>query len=72
MSNLISASEAARRWNVPQTTLSRWLIDGRIPGAMKVSSMWLIPDTTKLEDIDIPVMGRPPKEGGNGKQTDDV
>jgi len=63
MSNLISASEAARRMNVVQQTFSRWLRDGRVPGAMKVSNMWLVPDNVTIEDIDTPQMGRPPKNG---------
>ena len=65
MNNLISASEAARRLDVPQPTMSRWLRDGRVPGAIKVSNMWLVPDSITIDDIDIPEMGRPPKTNGN-------
>ncbi len=67
MDNLISASEAARRLNIPQPTMSRWLREGRVPGAMKVSNMWLIPATVTMDEIDTPVMGRPLKNGNNGE-----
>lgn len=71
MNNLISASEAARRLDVPQPTMSRWLRDGRVPGAMKVSNMWLIPESITIDDIDKPEIGRPPKEeNGNGNAAD--
>lgn len=72
MENLISASEAARRLEIPQPTLSRWLREGRIKRAIKVSNMWLVPDDIGIDDIDRPEMGRPPKEpnGNNGKNGD--
>lgn len=67
MDNLISASEAARRLDVPQPTMSRWLREGRVPGATKVSNMWLVPNNLTLDDIDVPKMGRP-VENGNGQK----
>ncbi len=63
MNNLISASKAAINLGVPQTTFSGWIRDGRVPGAMKVSNMWLVPDNVTIDDIDTPQMGRPPKNG---------
>lgn len=68
MSNLISASEMARRLDVSQTTISRWLHEGRVPNAMKVSNMWLVPDDTTLDDIDRPKMGRPSTANGQEKR----
>lgn len=70
MDNLISASEAARRLDVIPQTMSRWLREGRVRGAMKVANMWLVPESVSFEDIDVPKMGRPLKEetvteGGN-------
>lgn len=67
MNNFISASEAARRLDVLPQTMSRWLREDRVPGAMKVSNMWLVPESISIEDIDVPVMGRPPKTNGNGQ-----
>lgn len=68
MNNFISASEAARRLNILPQTMSRWLREDRVPGAMKVSNMWLVPENVSMDDIDTPQMGRPPKEvNGNGK-----
>lgn len=65
--SLISASEAARRLDIPQTTFSRWLIEGRVKNAQKVANMWLVPDTLTEDDIDKPQMGRPYKdEKANG------
>ncbi len=62
MQNLISASEAARRLQVAQTTFSGWIRDGRVPGAIKVANMWLVPDNLTLDDINRPRMGRPRKK----------
>lgn len=59
---LMSATKTAERLGVPQTTFSYWLREGRVPGAVKVSNMWLVPDDLSLNDIDLPQMGRPPKE----------
>lgn len=67
MSNLISASEMARRLKVSQTTMSRWIQEGRVPNAMKVSNMWLVPEDTTIDDIDRPKMGRPSTSGQKEK-----
>lgn len=65
---MMSASKAAERLGIPQTTLTYWLREGRVPGAIKVSNMWLVPDTITEDDIDKPQMGRPPKtEKANSK-----
>ena len=52
---------------MPQPTMSRWLREGRVPGATKVSNMWLVPNNLTLDDIDVPKMGRP-VENGNGQK----
>jgi len=66
----VSATKLAELLDVPQPTFSRWILQGRVPGAVKVSNMWLVPDNLRLEDIDVPKMGRPVKQddkrGENG------
>ena len=66
MDDYFSASKAAKKLGVSDVTVSTWCRQGRIPGAFKVSNMWLIPVTTTLDDIDTPKMGRPPSNGTNG------
>lgn len=56
--NLLSAKEAARRLGLAGSTLTRWCIQGRVPGAVKVANMWLVPEES-LDKIDRPAMGRP-------------
>ena len=58
----ISAREAAGILNVAPNTVTQWCVQGRVPGAKRVSGVWLIPDTITLDDIDRPKMGRPSKE----------
>jgi hypothetical protein len=64
MSNLITASEAGRRLDVSAQTIINWCNHGRVPGAMKLATIWVIPEDS-LELIERPSMGRPPKENGN-------
>lgn len=65
MEDYLSASKTAERLGVSDVTIYSWCRQGRIPGAFKVSNMWLIPKDVKLDDIDIPKIGRPPdKEKG--------
>lgn len=59
--DLVSATSAAKKIGVPQSTFSDWIRSGRVPGAIKVSNMWLVPADITLEEIDQPKMGRPPK-----------
>lgn len=63
---MMSASKTAERLGIPETALTYWLRKGRVPGAIKVSNMWLVPETVTTEDIDIPQMGRPPTKKANG------
>lgn len=69
MTNLITASEAARRLSVSAQTVINWCNQERVPGAMKLATIWLIPEDS-LVMIDRPQMGRPPKEenGKNGRE----
>jgi len=78
--SFVSASEAARKMGIPQTTISKWCLAGRVPGAMKVSNMWLVPADITLADIDRPRMGRPrkaavetlpPPESKNGRSQEE-
>ena len=69
MTELISASEAARRLNIAQTTLSRWIRQGRVPGAKKVANIWLVHDNLTLDDIDTPTVGKPKRAAKSKKVT---
>ncbi len=60
--SFVSASTAAENVGVAQSTFFDWCLAGRVPGAVKVSNMWLVPDNITLDDIDRPRMGRPRKE----------
>lgn len=61
MQDYLSASKTAKRLGVSDVTISTWCRQGRIPGAFKVSNMWLIPKNITIDEIDVPDMGRPPK-----------
>jgi hypothetical protein len=44
-------SDTAIEWNIHKRMVLRYCATGRIPGAMKVEGIWLIPrDATKPED----------------------
>jgi excisionase family DNA binding protein len=58
MENLITATEAARRYGVSTQTMVNWLQQGRVPNAQKVGREWAIPESA-LEQIERPKMGRP-------------
>lgn len=62
MEDYVSAREAAKFLGVSDVTVSTWCRQGRVPGAFKVSKMWLIPSDVTIDDIDVPKMGRPSKE----------
>ena len=40
----ISASEAAAKWNISARRVSTLCAEGRIPGAQKAGSYWIIPE----------------------------
>lgn len=61
MDNLLSASEVGRRLDVSAQTVINWCNQGRVPGAKKVVTVWLIPENS-IELIERPKMGRPVKE----------
>lgn len=61
MDNLLSASEVGRRLDVSAQTVINWCNQGRVPGAKKVVTVWLIPENS-IELIERPKMGRPLKE----------
>lgn len=47
----MSAKEAAEKWGITRRRVQAYCIGGRIPGAVKVSAVWLIPkDTQKPTD----------------------
>ncbi len=66
MNGLMTASKMAEKLGVPQSTFSDWIRNGRVPGVVKVSNVWLVPDTVTINDIDKPAMGRPKTEKANG------
>lgn len=43
----ISAKDAAELWGITRRRVQTYCIDGRIPGAVKVSAVWLIPKDSK-------------------------
>mgnify|MGYP000583786774 CR=1 FL=1 len=49
-------------WEVDGVTVARWCSDGRVPGAIKTRSQWLIPSNLSVNDVNRPKMGRPTKE----------
>lgn len=67
MDNLISASEFARRVDVPESTMNRWVRRGRVPGAVKIANLWLVPEWVTIDDIERPKMGRPPDSSDDEK-----
>lgn len=58
----ISAREAADKLNVAPNTFTQWCVQKRVPGAKKVSGVWLVPDTITLDEINRPKIGRPTKQ----------
>lgn len=47
----ISAKEAAEKWNITRRRVLVYCLDGRIEGAVKVGSTWIVPkDALKPTD----------------------
>ncbi len=47
MLNFISAKEASEKWNISQRRVAILCANNRIPGAMMVGKMWIIPSTAE-------------------------
>ena len=48
----MSASQAAKKWNITQRRVQILCSEDRIPGAFKVGEVWAIPeDAPKPEDL---------------------
>jgi len=47
MASGITVKEAARRWGIPETQVTRYCRDGRIRGAVKESRSWHIPENAE-------------------------
>lgn len=62
----ISCPEIAKQWGISERRVQKLCEDGRIPGVVKFSRMWLIPKDTQK-----PTDGRIKKreEGTNAKDT---
>ena len=43
----MTLKEASQKWNVTPRQINYLCAAGRIPGAMKVATIWLIPKTTE-------------------------
>ena len=46
MKGWLTVSEAARRWRVSPQRVRQFLSEGRIPAAVRIGTMWLIPSST--------------------------
>ena len=44
--NYISASQAAKKWNITQRRVQVLCSEGRIHGAFKIGTFWAIPEET--------------------------
>lgn len=53
----MTLKEASEKWGVTPRWINYYCAAGRIPGAMKVATIWLIPKTSKK-----PIDGRTKKE----------
>lgn len=62
----ISCPEAAKIWGISERRVQKLCEDGRIPGIIKFSRMWMIPKTTEK-----PADGRS-KNGKKGKNAKDT
>jgi len=58
---LLTVTDIAERYDVATSTVRRWCQRGLMPGAKRISRMWLVP-VDALENFERPPMGRPPKE----------
>ena len=49
----MTLKEASEKWGVSSRQVNYYCVDGRIPGAVKMATLWFIPRNTKY-----PVDGR--------------
>ena len=52
----ITLKEASEKWGVSSRQVNYYCVDGRIPGAVKMAGVWLIP-----KDAEKPIDGRTKK-----------
>ena len=45
--NYISVSEAAKKWEISERSVRNYCAEGRVPGAILVSKIWVIPEGAK-------------------------
>ena len=50
--NYLTVKEIAAQWNIGTTTVTRYCIEGRIPGAKKEDKRWKIPDDAQKPNTD--------------------
>lgn len=56
----MTLKEASEKWGITPRMINYYCVDGRIPGAVKVATVWLIP-----KDAEKPTDGRR-KPAGDG------
>lgn len=62
----MTLKEASEKWGVSPRQVNYYCVEGRIPGAMKIASIWLLP-----KEADKPTDRRRKKRGdGCGKDCD--
>jgi hypothetical protein len=58
---MITASQAAKKWDVTSQRVRVWVAEGRIPGAFRLGSIWVLPDGARRpKSLSGPNGGRPP------------
>jgi hypothetical protein len=62
-----TAAEAAIRFDVHDSQVRRLAAEGRIPGAVKVAGVWLIPADSWPEEVRGDGPGRPPQWAGKSE-----
>lgn len=50
MSEIITAQEAAKKWGICERRVRILCAEGRIDGAKKIGSMWVIPEEAEKPD----------------------
>lgn len=50
MSEIITAKEAAKKWGICERRVRILCVEGRIDGAKKIGSIWVIPEEAEKPD----------------------
>lgn len=49
----MTLKEASEKWGVSARQINYYYVDGRIPGAVKMATIWLIPKNAENPLIDV-------------------